>query len=190
MSKVMLKNLDTQEQNVSDYDKLVMGNGNCICGVNTKNNNRFRFHLSSRPHAPLRVTFFPPHLDFYMIAVLRTGWQTSFLESHLYEDDLNKAYCPLGQAGKLIRSSSLEFGYRRSWSNLAIQEKKRLMAPLTGPKCQSCMFLSWSTLIEDAPNSKLQPPWAFYLLTCVTHSYRGLELWLQLQMIPWLKRSR
>ena len=128
-----------------------------------------------------------------MIAVLRTGWQNPFLESHLYEDDFNKAYCPLGQAGKLIRSSapsSLAFGYRHSWSNLAIQEKTRLMVPSTGPQCQSCMFPTRSSLIEIAPISKLQPPWAVYLLTCVTHSYRGLEHWLQSQMIPWPRRSR
>lgn len=124
----------------------------------------FRLHLSriSTLHSAANSKFLLSHLLIHDNRVA-CGLAQLPPRVKLHQDDLNKAHCPLGQAGKLILSSALQLHgicQGHSCSDLAIQAKTILIASSIGPEYQSRMFPLRSSLIEDAPTPKLETAWA------------------------------
>ena len=90
---------------------------------------------------PTTIFFFPASL--LMIEVLRTARHNPSSSRVIYQHDLNKAYCPLGQNSKPIRSFALQLmphthGHKCRY--YVIQVVMTLITSKIGPECQSRMF--------------------------------------------------
>lgn len=120
--------------------------------------NLFRHHLyriSFLSIAPPTATFFFPTYSPTTV-VLRAGWHNFLLESSCIRMISTRHIARLGKLVSSSVASHPSFGHGHTCSGLTIQAKTILIAASTGPECQSCMFPSRSSFIEDAPTPELQ----------------------------------
>ena len=141
-------------------------------------------------HSAANSNFLLPHLLTHDSCVA-CGLAQLSPRVKLYQDDFNKAHCPLGQAGKFIRCSPPQL-WPRAYVQRPYYPSKDDTDSCIHRSRVSELYVSLAIVFyRGCSNSRaanLLVP--FYLLTHVLHSSRVLEHSLQSQMIPWLRRSR